>query len=93
MGSCSARRVLALGVLENLVTMLLPIWLTRTGRFSEALIVTIMPVLLGSGLLAYYFDNAVPARSMARTGSGAVTLTSRQIDVRTHFVRCNIRKN
>jgi beta-carotene hydroxylase len=53
------RRALAVGALENLVTLLLPAWLIATGRSREALMVTILPALLGSGLLAFFFDYAV----------------------------------
>jgi beta-carotene hydroxylase len=53
------RGALAIGALENLVTLSLPAWLIATGRSSEVLRVIILPALLGSGLLAFFFDYAV----------------------------------
>jgi beta-carotene hydroxylase len=53
------QRALALGAIENLLTILLPIWLIATGRGADALMIIILPALLGSGLLALFFDYAV----------------------------------
>jgi beta-carotene hydroxylase len=53
------RRALLIGTLENLVWLALPIWLGLEGRWAEVLMVIILPGLIGSALLAFFFDYAV----------------------------------
>jgi beta-carotene hydroxylase len=53
------RRIVLIGALENALTLAFPLWLMATGRGAEALMVIILPAILGSGLLAFFFDYAV----------------------------------
>jgi beta-carotene hydroxylase len=55
----AGRRVLLIGMLENLVWLALPIWLCAQRRWVEVLMLIILPALFGSALLAFFFDYAV----------------------------------
>jgi beta-carotene hydroxylase len=58
-GSEQGRRALMWGAIQNLATLTPLIWLIATGRLQEALWIILIPAILGSTLLAFFFDYAV----------------------------------
>jgi beta-carotene hydroxylase len=58
-GTAQGRKAILLGSLENAIWLAFPVGLIATGYAAEAVMLIILPALLGSGLLAFFFDYAV----------------------------------
>jgi beta-carotene hydroxylase len=55
----AGRRALMRGAIENMLTLIFPAVLILQGMWSYALMLVFVPAILGSGILAFFFDYAV----------------------------------
>jgi beta-carotene hydroxylase len=58
-GTAKGRQTIAIGIIQNIFTLLPPIWLIAVGLWPVAVMAIILPAVLGSGLLGFLFDYVV----------------------------------